>query len=58
MIGFFFFLCLGCLFFLCTFRLRVSLFLYIVFMCLRVLGYFRSIMCCRFVLSIVCEWMP
>ena len=36
----------------------MSLFLYTVFVCLRVLGCFSSIMCFKFVLSIVCEWMP
>ena len=41
-----FFLCLGCFSFY-AFRLRVSLLLYTVFMCLRVSGCFRSIVCFR-----------
>ena len=33
-------------------------FIYTVFICLRVLGCFRSTMYLRFVLGIVCEMMP
>ena len=36
----------------------MSLFLNSVFMRLRVLGCFHSIVCFRFVLGILCEWMP
>ena len=50
------FLCLGCFSFH-LFRVQVFLFLYLFFICLRILGCFRSIACFRLVLDIVCEWM-